>query len=264
MRDLEPPARYVCVCALKPTHLSRILSLGTVVIWHRFLKRDSVTGAWVDVGDDVAREKASQVLRDAVAILLESETTGTRPGTDTRSKMHSRTSSSSAPAHPLPNWDDHRHTVETTPMRSLATNQSTTPLPVAYAATSTRKRSQDFEYQESSSRRRTLHGSLLYFEDIHQSDSRAPNPVRRKSSDAVMGRHHPSLSMSSSARYSSHPHQSESSSFHGPRLQLHRRRSSATDVSSSVLLGDGHHVYSEFDLFNGQLLESDGEERAGP
>ena len=37
----------------------------------RFLKRDGETGAWVDVGDDIAREKASQVLRDAVALLQE-------------------------------------------------------------------------------------------------------------------------------------------------------------------------------------------------
>jgi len=39
----------------------------------RFLKRDSDTGGWVDVGDDVAREKASQVLRDAVALLQDGE-----------------------------------------------------------------------------------------------------------------------------------------------------------------------------------------------
>jgi hypothetical protein len=211
----------------------------------------------------VAREKASQVLRDAVAILLESET-GTKLGTDTRRKTHDQSTSSLAPALPLPNWDDHRHTVEATPVRSLAADQSSSPLPIAYATTTTRKRSHEFGFQESaaSSRRRTAQGSLLYFEDMHQNDPRAPNPLRRRSSDAVMVRHHSSMSMSSSARYSSHPHQSDSS-FHGPRLQLHRRRSSATDVSSTVLLGDANQVYSEFDLFNGQLLDSDGEERAG-
>lgn len=35
----------------------------------RFLKRNVSTGEWEDVGDEVAREKASQVLRDAVALL---------------------------------------------------------------------------------------------------------------------------------------------------------------------------------------------------
>ncbi|KAL7581548.1 hypothetical protein ACA910_022112 [Epithemia clementina (nom. ined.)] len=66
MRDLQPPAR--------------------------FLKRDSHTGSWVDVGDDIAREKASQVLRDAVA-LLQDETSGkptegaaTDPSSDDDSK----------------------------------------------------------------------------------------------------------------------------------------------------------------------------------
>jgi hypothetical protein len=209
----------------------------------------------------VAREKASQVLRDAVAILLENEA-GTKPGADTSPKVHDQAVAPLAPARPLPQWGDQSHTVEATPMRSLAANQSTSPLPIAYAMTTTRKRSHEFGFQESSSRRRTAQGSLLYFEDLQQHDPRAPNQLRRKSSDAVMVRHHSSLSMSSSARYSSQPHQSDSS-FHGPRLQLHRRRSSATDVSSSALVGDAHHVYSEFDLFNGQLLESDGEERAG-
>jgi hypothetical protein len=35
----------------------------------RFLKRNPVTSEWEDVGDEYAREKASQVLRDAVALL---------------------------------------------------------------------------------------------------------------------------------------------------------------------------------------------------
>lgn len=33
----------------------------------RFLKKDTDTSTWVDVGDEIAREKASQVLRDAVS-----------------------------------------------------------------------------------------------------------------------------------------------------------------------------------------------------
>eukprot|EP00523_Entomoneis_sp_CCMP467_P010803 CAMPEP_0168725362 /NCGR_PEP_ID=MMETSP0724-20121128/4113_1 /TAXON_ID=265536 /ORGANISM="Amphiprora sp., Strain CCMP467" /LENGTH=448 /DNA_ID=CAMNT_0008772141 /DNA_START=139 /DNA_END=1485 /DNA_ORIENTATION=- len=47
MRDLKPPSR--------------------------FLKRSNSTGEWEDVGDDIAREKASQVLRDAVALLPEEQ-----------------------------------------------------------------------------------------------------------------------------------------------------------------------------------------------
>lgn len=39
----------------------------------RFLKKNNDTGLWEDVGDDVAREKASQALRDAVAIVQSEE-----------------------------------------------------------------------------------------------------------------------------------------------------------------------------------------------
>mmetsp|Transcript_7529 Transcript_7529/g.15086 ORF Transcript_7529/g.15086 Transcript_7529/m.15086 type:complete len:378 (+) Transcript_7529:161-1294(+) len=35
----------------------------------RFLKKDAITGEWEDVGDDTAREKVSQVLRDAVTAM---------------------------------------------------------------------------------------------------------------------------------------------------------------------------------------------------
>jgi hypothetical protein len=42
----------------------------------RFLKRNSETKAWDDVGDDAAREKGSQVLRDAVAGPTESSDGG--------------------------------------------------------------------------------------------------------------------------------------------------------------------------------------------
>ena len=40
---------------------------------HRFLKRVQQTAAWEEVSDETAREKASQVLRDAVAGLLDKE-----------------------------------------------------------------------------------------------------------------------------------------------------------------------------------------------
>jgi hypothetical protein len=39
----------------------------------RFLKKNNDSGLWEDVGDDVAREKASQALRDAVAIVMNEE-----------------------------------------------------------------------------------------------------------------------------------------------------------------------------------------------
>jgi hypothetical protein len=40
-------------------------------LFFRFLKRIQQTASWEEVGDDIAREKASQVLRDAVSGLLD-------------------------------------------------------------------------------------------------------------------------------------------------------------------------------------------------
>jgi len=48
----------------------------------RFLKRNPDTNEWEDVGDDVAREKVSQVLRDAVSELSGSKTSASKTSTD--------------------------------------------------------------------------------------------------------------------------------------------------------------------------------------
>ncbi len=68
MRELNPPARCVnsgCLvyCTFVPTTHKFLLSIC------RFLKKDQATGKWEEAGEDTAREKASQVLRDAVAQL---------------------------------------------------------------------------------------------------------------------------------------------------------------------------------------------------
>lgn len=51
------------------SHISRTIvsDVHSLVPPGRFLKRDHDTGLWVEVGDDVAREKTSQALRDAVS-----------------------------------------------------------------------------------------------------------------------------------------------------------------------------------------------------
>ena len=46
----------------------------------RFLKKDAITGEWEDVGDDTAREKVSQVLRDAVAAMHDSHSSSSDDG----------------------------------------------------------------------------------------------------------------------------------------------------------------------------------------
>ena len=42
----------------------------------RFLKRDSVSGTWQDIGDDAAREKTSQAMRDAIAVSIDNHIFG--------------------------------------------------------------------------------------------------------------------------------------------------------------------------------------------
>lgn len=52
----------------------------------RFLKRDSVSGTWQDVGDDAAREKTSQAMRDAIAASINNHYSfGIHPYTSTTS-----------------------------------------------------------------------------------------------------------------------------------------------------------------------------------
>jgi hypothetical protein len=67
-RKWTPPGR----CVSTPTMFYHSLSFGLTScsshLAHRFLRKDPRTSKWEDVGDDIAREKTSQVLRDAVAL----------------------------------------------------------------------------------------------------------------------------------------------------------------------------------------------------
>uniref|UniRef100_A0A7S1USB0 DUF6824 domain-containing protein n=1 Tax=Grammatophora oceanica TaxID=210454 RepID=A0A7S1USB0_9STRA len=68
----------------------------------RFLKKQA-NGEWIDVGDEVAREKASQVLRDAVAVCSTSPTDATEKQLDksmeTMATEHRRSSSAPPAIH---------------------------------------------------------------------------------------------------------------------------------------------------------------------
>jgi hypothetical protein len=68
VRKWTPPGR----CVSTPTMFYHSLSFGLTScsshLAHRFLRKDPRTSKWEDVGDDIAREKTSQVLRDAVAL----------------------------------------------------------------------------------------------------------------------------------------------------------------------------------------------------
>jgi hypothetical protein len=76
-RDLV--LQYVKSSKKGKSHLSRLLvkQVREMNPPGRFLKQHRLTKEWTDVGDKVAREKASQVLRDAIALL-------TKNGTNTK------------------------------------------------------------------------------------------------------------------------------------------------------------------------------------
>ena len=64
----------------------------------RFLKKDALTGEWEDVGDDTAREKVSQVLRDAVSAIHSSPSSSSSSSSAAarRASKNDATSSSAA------------------------------------------------------------------------------------------------------------------------------------------------------------------------
>jgi hypothetical protein len=67
MRSLDPPTRFVSVAIrLGFSSMKRMYSYKNTFAT-RFLKRNPYSNDWEDVGDASAREKISQVLRDAVA-----------------------------------------------------------------------------------------------------------------------------------------------------------------------------------------------------
>jgi hypothetical protein len=68
VRKWTPPGRCVSTTTMFYHSLSFGLTSCSSHLAHRFLRKDPQTSKWEDVGDDIAREKTSQVLRDAVAL----------------------------------------------------------------------------------------------------------------------------------------------------------------------------------------------------
>jgi len=200
----------------------------------RFLKRNTDTGEWEDVGDDIAREKASQVLRDAVAVLTE-EKPSKRP------YKYEQTSRASLPA-----------SVEL-PDRSLPTHEPTPGLQsVASSSVASASFPPPTPIEASRKRRRySTHPPLphpgqptSYSYEAYQSQPAVYSPTRRHHMDAH--------------QYPTRVH-SQSAQLSRPRHMTTRQMSNA---SSGSLLGALQGGLNEFDLFNGELLESDHEEEA--
>lgn len=79
----------------------------------RFLKKNNETGLWEDVGDEVAREKASQALRDAVALELSEEQADEEEGEEEEEE----------PVEPVPASQAFRRTVSAPPTMDNSPNE---------------------------------------------------------------------------------------------------------------------------------------------
>ena len=216
--------------------------LNLPIHFDRFLKRVQHTGVWEEVGDDTAREKASQVLRDAVAGLFE--------GKDVSPVALSATSASlSAPV-----------TREEHEQHYAARGRASRPRP---------------DYHESSAR-------IPPPQQLHRHDSE-PSVKRRRHSSDTHPHYDPRYSLMSSTSqqqqqvvgYSPIRRHTEQD-YHPPVTrsdQIIRRSTVAQSFNppparaSQYAEQRGQHslpnlAVDEFDLFNGELLDSDVEEEA--
>ena len=237
------------------------------------MKRDSDTGTWEDVGDDVAREKASQVLRDAVALLPEEKerdaTTEPLPIDSVETKPYPSAVAS------VPVSVDESERAQSAyaqrPTPPMLAHHAT-ELPVPTPVTSYRKRRRHYYGYEgyqpeevhspihSPTRRRYAyhHHHHSYPQYHSQSATRRPHPPPHYYDP--YGRHpgehmEPTLPLSHSELTRQHHHQTN----RPPAVSAGARQ--ASTASAQSLLGQLESGMNEFDLFNGELIESDHEEQ---
>lgn len=196
----------------------------------RFLKKNNVTGTWEDVGDDVAREKASQVLRDAVS-----------------GSGHSHSDASEEEIEPL--------VVTRSTERGSRDRRPSSAPPVSMA---------------EHNRRRTWHEARGY----HSSPRMAASPIyppvtpsthstkRRRYQSETWDERLVSRMQTTPIRhpYGHHPDYQRSASYSAP-THPHAHYPPRPYEQPSGMVGEvGGGGLDEFDLFNGELLNSDGEE----
>ena len=240
----------------------------------RFLKRDSDTGAWEDVGDDVAREKASQVLRDAVALLpeeKEQDPTEPLPIDSVETKPYP----SAVASVPVSVDESERAQSAYSQRQTPILAHHSTELPVPTPVTSYRKRRRHYYGYEgyqpddvqspihSPTRRRydAYHHHHHSYPPYHTQSTRRrpPPPPHYYDPYGHPGAHiEPTLPLSHSELARQHQHQTN----RRPAAVSAGARQAST-ASAQSLLGQLESGMNEFDLFNGELIESDNEEQKG-
>jgi hypothetical protein len=237
MRELNPPARYalLCVWPLRCSDVYAQLSQPCHCC-DRFLKRVQQTAQWEEVSEDTAREKASQVLRDAVAGLLESKEEEADEEQEETSDDPLPVRTVSAPV----SLDEHDQTARLPSVRQRSTDFQP-------------PRSSRSESSASNKRQRySIQASAFHSFDDRYSTTHHPPP------QPVVG--YSPIRRHSEERYAS-------SSFSDP---TNRRSSSLGTMPPQYAPDDrprhrpqGSGNQFELDLLHGELLESDVEDE-GP
>ena len=205
---------------------------------HRFLRRDNNRGYWEEVGDDTAREKASQVLRDAVATLDDSSVAPPSPPTTVSAVLEVPEATSDSLKRPA---DEVRKppSVATTPtLEPVVSSAPPTPSPSGLSSQRGRKR-----------RRYTTprHIPTVPYHPHHHHHYLQSHPAT-----ALIRRH------------------SDIPAHHSDILYQQVRddnRSVARAGSGRRVPHAEHHPaagINEFDLFHGDLLDSDPEDNGDP
>ena len=194
--------------------------------YDRFIKRDTNTGVWEEVGDDTAREKASQVLRDAVAFLPEIE------------GESSATVAASSYERKAPPASQETPTLESVSAMMHPGSQQRSSKRRRYTQPSTMEPSP--EHISSTGTTDRYSSQVAYSPMMHPLSAHSSLPP------APQQRHH-----------HHHSHRLRSASSHrGRTVQDPTRYASvarAPEIPSS-------HI-NEFDLLHGELLESDPEDQ---
>lgn len=213
----------------------------------RFLKKNNITGEWEDVGDEVAREKASQALRDAVSAQIHFPRNVNSEHMDSVAQEHRRVWS--APAVVMEqslayaNMTDmgyereaHRRVASAPPnVMSLSSSDDvsgTAECPAMHQFTMNTSHLASSSFVPPPVSADTIHSAS----NVHYSRKRA-SPTS-------------CISLKTDIIYTKHSEHREPE-----KVQL----AAADKIKSSCecLLGDFHVDMDEFDLFDGDLLKDD-------
>lgn len=204
----------------------------------RFLKRNTDTGEFEDVGDDVAREKASQVLRDAVSVIAQSNDRASDDETSQGVKEMEKSNEQRRPVSAPP------VTVSELRRRSWQEMETCTH-PYQTRAYATRR-------------------YISHMSPAPVTSSAFYPPVTPSSSSAKRQRYHSdSWDDRLVSRMHASPIVSQRQQRYTPRQYASEPTMHIRDCDSPVgRIGEENVGLDEFDLFNGELLHSDAEEEA--